>query len=601
MKDFIANDCEVYPNYFLAAFKRLSDGKMLHFEAKGRDGKLSEKQRKKLYSIMAKYWTFGFNSRNYDLPIIMHALQGSTCESICKMSNYIIENNKPGWMTLQEYGYNVGWCKHFDISEPAPGVRVSLKSYGANIHSKKLQDLPIQPNTDLTEQEMIDTKLYCGNDLDTTIDLFNKIKSRIMLRFDMAKKYGDDVLSKSDAQIAEVAIAHDIEKITGSKVYKPKAKIEKVRYSSPDYIKFQSKELNELLDFVNKHEFEITGSGSVKLPKELSSRKFKIGNSAYKVGIGGLHSTEKSQVVVPQKDQLLIDKDVASYYPAIILNLGLKPPHLGDAFLKVYKGIVDERLEAKREGNKVVDESLKILINGSFGKFGNKYSKLYAPDLLITVTLTGQLALLMLIEQLESKGISVVSANTDGFVSLLDKNLEGMYEMICYEWELTTGFELESLEYNGLYSRDVNNYLAHLREPEINKDGEEKWYKPKGIFVTNTINKGPAGNIAVQAVIDNIVHGADIEKTIRDCKDVTQFVFARKVTGGAVWNGEFLGRVVRFIYSTKGQPITYKKNGYLVPKSEGSRPIMDLEDLPSDIDYDRYMLEANNIMESLGL
>ena len=43
------------------------------------------------------------------------------------------------------------------------------------------------------------------------------------------------------------------------------------------------------------------------------------------------------------------------------------------------------------------DSSKKIQINGSFGKLGSKYSLLYAPDLLLQTTITGQLALLMLI------------------------------------------------------------------------------------------------------------------------------------------------------------------------------------------------------------
>lgn len=61
--------------------------------------------------------------------------------------------------------------------------------------------------------------------------------------------------------------------------------------------------------------------------------------------------------------------------------------------------------------------TFKIVLNGTFGKLGSKYSFLYSPNLMIQVTITGQLALLMLIEALEAAGISVVSANTDGIVS----------------------------------------------------------------------------------------------------------------------------------------------------------------------------------------
>src|SRR5699024_6014574 len=88
--------------------------------------------------------------------------------------------------------------KHFDISEPAPGVRVSLKLYGGRMNSHTLQDLPIEPGTILTSQQMADIAEYCINDLDTTIELYNSIKNQIALRVKMSEKYGQDLLSKSD-------------------------------------------------------------------------------------------------------------------------------------------------------------------------------------------------------------------------------------------------------------------------------------------------------------------------------------------------------------------------------------------------------------------
>ena len=78
------------------------------------------------------------------MQIILFALQGKTAKEICKLSNYIIENNSTGWKTLQNF--SLFWpnsIKHFDIQEPSPGVRVSLKLYGGIMHSDKLQDLPI--------------------------------------------------------------------------------------------------------------------------------------------------------------------------------------------------------------------------------------------------------------------------------------------------------------------------------------------------------------------------------------------------------------------------------------------------------------------------
>ncbi len=595
MENLVVLDCEVYPNYTLFAFKNIDNGNIITIEIKGADKTLDAIAFSKLNSIMNTRITFGFNSRNYDIPIILLALRKKTAKEIYNLSNYIVENNSPSWKTLNDFQLNIPKnFQHFDIQEPAPGVKVSLKLYGARMNSLTLQDLPIEPGSLLSESDMVNIKDYCINDLNTTIDLFNNIKEQIKLRFDMSKKYGQDLLSKSDAQIAEVVIKSELSKRNTKKAfYAPKISSSMTfKYIVPDFIKFKTQQLNDVLEIIKKHYFELDKKGSIKLPAELKKTKIKIGQSTYQLGIGGIHSNEKKQCIIPDSNQVLVDKDVAAYYPSIILNLGLYPKHLGPAFLDIYKTIVDERLKAKREGNKVLNESLKIVINGSYGKLGSKFSALYSPDLMITVTLTGQLALLMLIERLELNGISVVSSNTDGFVSLMKKHQYKIYDDICWDWQLTTGFELEEKKYLALYSRDVNNYLA-ITEKEI---------KGKGIFTIDSLSKNPQASICVLAIIELFTKKIPIEKTIRECKDITKFLTVRSVTGGAVWKDQYLGRVVRWIYSTKGHSINYKKNGNKVAMSDNSRPIMVLnEEFPQDIDYQRYINESIEILDDLGL
>lgn len=593
MKNFVVLDCEVYPNYFLAAFKNIDNDKVVTIESRGADKSLTPEATKKLNTIMHKRTTFGFNSNKYDMPIILFALAGKTCKEIHKLSDYIINENSPQWQTLKRFDLTIpqGYS-HFDISEPAPGVMVSLKLYGGRLNSKRLQDLPIEPGSILTDKEMDNTLNYCINDLNTTIDLYRKIEDRIKLRYDMSEQYGMDLRSKSDAQIAEVVIKSELtKKFPAKRIKRPTIKSSTTfKYDIPSYIKFESKQLNEALDFIRGHDFEMDGKGSIKLPNELKSMKIDIGESKYQLGIGGIHSTEHKQAIVPKSNEVLCDRDVASYYPAIILNLKLYPKHLGESFLDIYQSIVDERLKAKRSGNSLINQSLKIVINGSFGKLGSKWSILYSPDLMMTVTLTGQLALLMLIERLELAGIKVVSANTDGFVSIMDKSLYETYDDICFQWELDTAFELEETKYKGLYSRDVNNYLALT----------DYGAKGKGIFTINQITKNPAATICIQAVMDYLTKDISLEDTIRNCQDITQFLTVRSVTGGAVWKGRYLGRVVRWIYSTDGEKITYKKNGNKVAKSDGSRPIMEIKGMEEDIDYLRYIDEAKEILEAIG-
>jgi hypothetical protein len=57
---------------------------------------------------------------------------------------------------------------------------------------------------------------------------------------------------------------------------------------------------------------------------------------------------------------VLIDADVASQYPSIILKLGLTPKALGPSFLVAYRGIYDDRLAAKSRV-KEIDREIKEL------------------------------------------------------------------------------------------------------------------------------------------------------------------------------------------------------------------------------------------------
>ena len=237
----------------------------------------------------------------------------------------------------------------------------------------------------------------------------------------------------------------------------------------------------------------------------------------------------------------------------------------------------------------------KIACNGSFGKLGSKYSLLYAPDLLLQTTITGQLSLLMLIERMEEAGIQIVSANTDGIVCYAPNTLLDKCEEVAFEWELDTTYQLETTSYSKLASRDVNNYLA------VKTDGK---VKGKGVFASTGVAKNPDCSIVKTAVACCVARNTPVEQTIQACQDITQFVTVRRVTGGATWCGEYLGKAVRFYYSTevpKDVCIHYAKNSNRVPMSGGGKPLMSLPNsFPLDVDYQVYIDNANELLKEIG-
>ena len=612
-------DIECYENYFLIAFTSLVSGKVVYFERTSNHDFNADKLR----WIVETFCLVSFNGIGYDMPILALALSGKSPSQLKYATNEIITNGARPQDVLRTFKVKALKCNHIDLIEVAP-LQASLKIYGGRLHAPRMQDLPFPPETILSPEQMAIVRWYCVNDLTNTAILHESLKGELTLREQMSKEYGIDLRSKSDAQIAEAVIGDGIHKVLGKRPQKPEIAPGTVyRYKVPAFLRYQSPLMQWALNVVRNAQFIVSEDGNIGMPQELKELEIKIADGVYRMGIGGLHSSEKCAAHYADSRTLLIDRDVTSYYPMIILNQGLYPQHLGTAFLKVYKSLVDRRLAAKKAGDKVVADSLKITINGSFGKLGSKYSILYAPDLLIQVTVTGQLALLMLIERLELVGIPVVSANTDGIVIKCPKDRQAECDAIVHQWERETGFETEDTQYLAVFSRDVNNYIAVKKA----YDKQNKCWldtpsgcKTKGAYSSpekpsDRLHKNPTNEICVDAVLALLTKGTPIMTTVRGCTDIRKFASVRTVSGGAVKiyedvlpelgsKQEYLGKSIRWYYGTgprsKGE-LVYGKSGNTVPRSEGATPMMDIPDqFPSDVNYEWYAAEAEKMLQQIG-
>ncbi len=585
-------DVECYIDYFLICFK--SDNKVRSYELHN-DSTLNIPEIK---LIMSSYLTIGFNSFNYDLPMVSYALQGASNLCLNKLSHDLVSSGKKSWEVCNEYNIKVQktW-NHIDLIEPAPAVMVSLKMYGARMHTKKLQDLPFEPQASIKKHERNILKQYCINDIDITIELYNKIKNIIDLRENMNQTQVNnisnpiDFRSKSDAQIAEAIFRKSLN-IT-SKVQNKIDTSYNYSYRAPSYINFINNDLVQLKNRLENATFNVDSRGAL-IPSNEVLKKITIGSSTYTIGIGGLHSNEKNRATIKKDNEFLIDIDVVSYYPSIIINNGYYPSQIGKKFLNYYSHFYKERLKAKEENDKTKSDVYKIILNGSFGKFGSIYSCLYSPSLLLHTTITGQLTLLMLIEIIESCNCSVISANTDGLTIKGDISCRDQLNIELNKWQHITNLKLEKVEYKAIYHEGVNTYIA------IKDDGS---LKTKGYYANNGIAKHPIIEVCVKAVISYLKYNKPIEDSIYDKSNtITDFICMRKVTGGGIFKNEYLGKTVRWYYSTNGDAIRYKKNNNLVANSEGCRPIMDIPDIiMDDIDYNKYTQISKAMLLKLGV
>lgn len=596
-REILVCDCEIFLNYFLVAFTSLSSGKVVYFET---STVLSDTQRQQLSWILHSFKIVTFNGISFDLPIIALALHGFSAEQLKHASSKIINEQIKPWLVLRSHKVESLRINHIDLIEVAP-LQASLKIYGGRLHVPKMQELPFKHDLVLSADQIAVVRWYCINsDLTATAFLYMELEPQLELRASMSVKYATDLRSKSDAQIAEAVIVAELSRLTG--VRPQRTEIEPgtvLQYRVPDYMQFETPPLQHALDVVKNASFIIDESGAPISPSEIKTLKFKIGETDYQMGMGGLHSCESCRAVYSNEKSTLIDIDCASFYPNIILNLGLYPQHLSSQFLEVYRPIVERRLIAKKSGDKVVADTLKIVINGSFGKFGSKYSVLYAPDLMLQVTLSGQLSLLMLIERLELEGISVVSANTDGVLIRCHKSSIDKMKDIVAAWERDTGFKTEETAYSAFYARDVNNFVG------IKADGKTKvkgCYAERGSAGDSVLSKNPVNLVCLDALTAFLVHSTPISHTIRSCRDFRRFVSVRTVKGGAVKDGQYLGKAIRWYQSTTATgEIIYAINGNKVPNSENCQPCMELPSaLPEDIDYARYEAQTVEMLREIG-
>jgi hypothetical protein len=626
-------DTECFSDYWCIGFQNIATNKQVVYELY--DGCALDIP--KVRNILRKYRIYTFNGATYDIAMICLAMSGADNQTLKECNDDIIVRRMPMWKLVDKYPIIVpAWLDTVDLFDVAPGVKISLKKYAARMGMRRMKETPVPFDKPLrpVERPQLRKRVveYMFNDLDVTAELKRRLPDELTLRFDLTRQYRVDVRSKSDAQIAEALISAEYERKTKKWPEKPTVVAMDFKYTPPDFIKFETPQLQEMLRVVTTASFKVRGGpkpdnhssdaykkawGVVKLPDSIKALDIKINGTQYKMGIGGLHSKEKKRSFIMDEDTVIEDRDVRGYYPALMLACGFAPASIGVHFEPIFKNFVETRNrykslaakfkkldKAKSVSYKRVSDAFKIVNNGTFGKTGSPYSVLYAPKMMINVTITGQLCLLMLIERLTVAGFTVISANTDGIVTVIPKDRYNEFDNIVWDWEFDTHLATEAVRYYGVYSRDVNSYIALT----CDEDGNPVEAKRKGLFAKAGLQEkhDPTFDICSTAVVNYLLKGDDIEKTIRSCADIREFVGVKQVEKpGGFYNGEHLGVMVRWYYSVD-TPYAFisKESGARVSGTTGCRPIMDLADdysVPEDLDYEWYVREAYARLDDIGL
>lgn len=573
-------DIEVFQNIFHCSVKNTETNNIYKFEISERKNQLRELV--KFFKQVDKYITWGdyyttninipanvifcgYNNLHYDNPIINYIIEyedklmqyniPTICSSIFNLSKTITTSSEDNIDAWKHWKYQI-WFDTFDILTMlySNKLRVGLKEIQVTMQYPNVQEFVCDWTKPLPLEDFESMIDYNINDIESTSELLNRCKKDVDLRIAIEDKYGVRVLSKDGVNIGMKILTQKYLEKTGltwqdiKDLRSPMSVIPLKDVILP-FIKYDSPILQRVLDDMKN---QIVSPG-----RKGYENKFVFNNLRYSVGVGGIHSVNSPEIIIPRDDEMLIDIDVASLYPSMLIEYEFYPKHLGKEFLEVYKQIKDERIEAKHNGDKVKNETLKLALNGLSGNLQNEHNFCYSPFAVMQIRINGQLLLLMLAEKLTQIGCRIVQANTDGLFVLLKKDAYSKVNSICREWEQLTKLTLEEDRFKAMYQYAINDYFAITEDNKV---------KEKGMFITTVkLGKGLTPKIIPKAVISFFKDGIPVEDTIKNCTDIRDFLMSEKT--GKQWHVEYMNeeqqRTNRFYASTNGGYLwKWKDTGY---------------------------------------
>jgi hypothetical protein len=534
MKKF-SYDIEVFPNFFSATFLNSDNESEKHVFV------IADKRNdiKSFTEFLDQELTLiGFNNIMYD-GAVMHLIT-ETCKEnpyikpnqinpeIFRFSSNLINSDRmmsDAKTRNHQRPDNVKY-KQIDLMKlmAFDKLGVSLKQISINLLWHKVQDLPLPYDHIVQPFEYQIILDYNLNDVLITQKLYKSLSDQLELREKLSAEYGVDLMSASDSKMADVIL----EDLYCKKLNIQSKEIRNLRTKRDSVCLGEclGKNITFKTNILNRIKREIQEKIVHFEDNYKYNKTVKFSNASYELGVGGLHSVDDPAIFVADENNYLRDADVSSYYPSIMIINNLYPEHLDPKFVDILQHITNERLAAKKSGDKIKADSLKITINSIFGKLGSDTFWLYDPKKMLSVTVSGQLYLLMLIESLVLEGIEVISANTDGIVSRIPKHLDTKYQEICNWWQEKTGFGLEFTEYAAYYRSDVNNYIT------VKPDGKTK---EKGRYLKEVnLKKGYKYPIIPNALYNYFVKKTPIMQTLKECKNIFDFCVSQKVGGDFV-------------------------------------------------------------------
>lgn len=532
-------------------------------------------------SAWLEYWRanqilmIGFNNLNFDQPVLQFIYDNpsATYQHIFDKAQDQI-HDRTIFKTVRPKDRFAPQCDLFKLNHFDNRAKMtSLKALQVNMRSETVLEMPLPWDKPIAAID-IENVLIPYNDHDTAetkkFALFNL--EAIKFRLSLVEQFGIDVLNYNDGKIGRSIIqkrlgddvCYSWENGTREPRQTPRETISLNDIIFP-YIRFTNPEFARVLAWMRTQ--TLTGNevtGNLETKGVFSGVKAHVGGIDFHFGTGGIHGSVSSQVFAADAEWMVVDIDVKQLYPNIAIKNRLYPEHLGEGFVEVYASIPAEREEwQKKKGKKCIEaNTMKLASNVPYGDSNNQYSFMYDPRFTMSITINGQLMLCMLAEWLLTvPTLQIISINTDGITYRIRREHNAKAIEVRAAWQAYTRLTLEDVEYERVWARDVNSFLAKPVDGLLKQKGA-LWFPvrfPEDISESQppAWHKDLSNIVSTMAAVEHMTKGVDIERFIYGCSDPFLFMLRQKVDRSMKL---FIGdvetqRMLRYYIATDGAPL----------------------------------------------
>ena len=457
----------------------------------------------------------GYNNKHYDNHVLKAICCGADPALVKQINDFIIVEEHPGW----EHWFikqNRFWFDSFDLMDDTQ-VGTSLKHIEAHL-GWNIEETQVDFNLDrpLTPSEIESTIFYCKWDVRATAKLLTLRKGYLTAKLNVGRSKGlSDAKSLYPTNARLTAMYLDA---------KPVVRYDEREYRYPDNL---DKTLipTEVLEFFDQLQ-------DTSIPSKVlfnSQLKIMVDGAEAVVGFGGIHHAQPNYRERATGRRIIRNFDVASLYPSLMVNNGYTSRNIPSP--ETFETVYHTRLRAKQNGDKHTANTLKLILNTTYGASLATTNPLYDPLMGRSVCITGQLYILELAMRYlqETFSVRIIQLNTDGLmISLEEDELPTIYRLND-EWQQSKNLILEEDKISAVYQKDVNNYVAVYENGKVKTKGA---YATFGIAAAGAFSINNNHTIVKKALINYFVDGTPVEDTIYGSQDIHEFQIIAKAGGG---------------------------------------------------------------------